>query len=68
MSQTELDQLQESNENGKKWFDSYQEIDLFLFEELEKRSLEFPIIDGNNNPSVNTIEAIKLLINQKPEL
>jgi len=46
------------NEYG--WFNNYQDIDDFLIKELEKLVLEFPIIENNGNPSLNTIETIKL--------
>ena len=62
MKEIELIELKESNENGKQWFNAYQEIDRFLFDELEKSNLDFPIIEGNDDPSKNTIEAIKMLI------
>ena len=62
MTTKEIKQLLESDKNGQGWFNSYQEIDLFLFNELDKKGKEFPIID-NNKPEINTIEAIRLLLN-----
>ncbi len=53
--------LEESNRNGMEWFNSYGEVDQFLFDELEKINKDFPIID-EDKPELNTIEAIKLLI------
>ncbi|WP_178985160.1 hypothetical protein [Winogradskyella helgolandensis] len=62
MKEIDLIELKESNENGKNWFNAYQEIDSFLFSELERNNLDFPIIKGSDDPSKNTIEAIKMLI------
>ena len=30
-------ELEESNKNGMDWFNSYQDIDSFLFDELDKK-------------------------------
>ena len=49
-------------ENGQDWFNAYQEIDNFLFNELEKIGKEFPIV-SQEKPELNTIEAIKALLN-----
>jgi hypothetical protein len=62
MKEIDLIELKESNKNGKNWFNAYQEIDSFLFLELERNNLDFPLIKGNDDPSKNTIEAIKMLI------
>ena len=62
MTNEEIDQLKESDKNGQNWFNAYQEIDSFLFDELEKIGKEFPIID-QDKPELNTIEAIKVLLN-----
>lgn len=62
MTNEEIEQLKESERNGQNWFNSYQEIDTFLFEELEKIGKEFPIIN-QVKPELNTIEAIKVLLN-----
>ena len=58
----EIEQIKESDKNGQGWFNAYQEIDSFLFEELEKAGKEFPIIN-QDRPELNTIEAIKTLLN-----
>ena len=55
-------ELKESNDNGMDWFDAYGEVDQFIFDELDKIGKEFPIVD-KDNPELNTIEAIKILIN-----
>ncbi|MFW6246834.1 MAG: hypothetical protein ACOC22_01515 [bacterium] len=62
MTTEEIEQLKESDSNGQNWFNAYQEIDRFLFEELEKVGKEFPIVD-QDRPELNTIEAIKVLLN-----
>lgn len=62
MTNEEIEQLQESDRNGQNWFNAYQEIDSFLFDELEKIGKEFPIIN-QDKPELNTIEAIKVLLN-----
>ena len=62
MSNREIEQLKESDKNGQDWFNAYQEIDSFLFEELEKVGKDFPII-SQDKPELNTIEAIKVLLN-----
>ena len=62
MTNEEIEQLKESDKNGQNWFNAYQEIDSFLFDELEKIGKEFPIID-QDKPELNTIEAIKVLLN-----
>lgn len=62
LSTVELLELQESNKNGMDWFNSYQDIDNFLFDELNKKGLEF-IIDYER-PEQNTIASIKLLLGQ----
>ena len=36
-----LYELEKSNRNGMKWFNSYQDIDNFLFDELDKKGFEF---------------------------
>ena len=43
-----------------KWFNSYQDIDNFLFDELDKKGLEF--ITDFEKPELNTIASIKLLM------
>ena len=55
-----LSELEESNINGMNWFNAYQDIDNFLFDELDKKGLEF-IIDFEK-PELNTIASIKLLM------
>ena len=64
MTSKKIKQLIESNRNGADWFDSYQEIDSFLFTELGNIGEEFPIIN-KDKPEINTIEAIKILIKNK---
>lgn len=56
----ELQELEESNRNGMDWFDSYQDVDNFLFNELDKRGLEF--VTNFEKPHLNTIASIKLLM------
>jgi hypothetical protein len=53
--QEESKELIISDNNGKGWFNSYQEVDLFLFQEID----DFPIIN-EKTPEANTIEAIKI--------
>lgn len=60
MNQQEIEQLQESDQNGQHWFNAYGEIDQFLFTELENIGIGFPIV--SDRPELNTIEAIKLLM------
>ena len=55
-----LSELEKSNRNGMKWFNSYQDIDNFLFDELDKKGLEF--ITNFEKPELNTIASIKLLM------
>ncbi len=55
-----LSELEESNRNGMDWFNSYQDIDNFLFDELYKKGLEF--ITEFEKPELNTIASIKLLM------
>lgn len=55
-----LSELEESNKNGMDWFNSYQDIDNFLFNELDKKGLEF--ITDFEKPELNTIASIKLLM------
>ena len=62
MTTKEIEQLKESDRNGQNWFNAYQEIDTFLFNQLEKVGKEFPILD-QDRPELNTIEAIKVLLN-----
>ena len=62
MTTKEIKELIESEKNGQDWFNAYGEIDDFLFNELDKVGKEFPIID-EDKPELNTIEAIKLLLN-----
>lgn len=62
MTNEEIEQLKESDRNGQNWFNAYQEIDSFLFNELDKIGKEFPIIN-QDKPELNTIEAIKVLLN-----
>ena len=62
MTKQEEKQLIESDKNGKGWFNSYQDVDAFLFSELDKLDLEFTILKDNDKPHLNTIEAIKRLI------
>jgi hypothetical protein len=61
MNKDEIEELVKSDNNGKDWFDSYQEVDNFLFNELEKLNIDFPLLEYNMKPELNTIEAIKLL-------
>ena len=51
-------ELEESNKNGMEWFNSYQDIDNFLFDELDKKGLEF--ITEFEKPELNTIASIKM--------
>ena len=60
----QIKELIESDKNGQIWSYAYGEIDDFLFNELGKAGKEFPIID-EDKPELNTIEAIKLLIDTK---
>ena len=62
MTTKEIEQLKESDRNGQNWFNAYQEIDTFLFNQLEKVGKEFPTLD-QDRPELNTIEAIKVLLN-----
>ena len=55
-----LSELEESNRNGMDWFNSYQDIDNFLFDELDKKGLKF--ITEFEKPELNTIASIKLLM------
>ena len=55
-----LSELEESNRNGMEWFNSYQDIDNFLFDELDKKGLEF--VTEFEKPELNTIASIKLLM------
>ena len=55
-----LSELEKSNRNGMKWFNSYQDIDNFLFDELDKKGLEF--VTEFEKPELNTIASIKLLM------
>ena len=55
-----LSELEESNRNGMEWFNSYQDIDNFLFDELGKKGLEF--VTEFEKPELNTIASIKLLM------
>ena len=48
------------------WFNAYQEVDDFLFEQLDKKGKEFPIIN-ENKPQLNTIEAIKILLKEQSD-
>lgn len=60
LTAVELQELEESNKNGMDWFNSYQDIDNFIFNELDKKGLEF--ITEFEKPELNTIASIKLLI------
>lgn len=60
LAAVELQELEESNKNGMDWFNSYQDIDNFLFDELDKKGLEF--ITDFEKPHLNTIASIKLLM------
>lgn len=60
LTAVDLSKLEESNKNGMDWFNSYQDIDNFLFEELDKKGLEF--ITKFEKPELNTIASIKLLM------
>lgn len=62
MNEQEIKELKESNDNGMDWFDAYGEVDQFIFDELDKIGKEFPIVD-KDKLEINTIEAIKILIN-----
>lgn len=55
-----LSELEESSRNGMDWFNSYQDVDNFLFDELDKKGLEF--ITEFEKPELNTIASIKLLM------
>ena len=55
-----LSEIEDSNRNGMDWFNSYQDIDNFLFDELDKKGLEF--ITEFEKPELNTIASIKLLM------
>lgn len=55
-----LSELEESNRNGMEWFNSYQDIDNFLFDELDKKGLEF--VTEFEKPELNTTASIKLLM------
>lgn len=52
--------LDKAQKNGKGWFNAYQDIDNFLFDELEKKGLEF--VTDFKKPQQNTIASIKRLI------
>ena len=68
----ELCELIESEKNGRYYFDSYQDIDLFLMDELYNIGVDFPLNNNINfgmtrdeefkGSTENTINAIKLLI------
>lgn len=60
LTAVELQELEESNKNGMDWFNSYQDIDNFLFDELDKKGLEF--VTDFEKPHLNTIASIKLLM------
>ena len=60
LTAVELQELEESNKNGMDWFNSYQDVDNFLFDELDKKGLEF--ITNFEKPHLNTIASIKLLM------
>lgn len=60
LTAVELQELEESNRNGMDWFDSYQDVDNFLFNELDKKGLEF--VTNFEKPHLNTIASIKLLM------
>jgi hypothetical protein len=60
LTAVDLAELEESNRNGMNWFNSYQDIDNFLFEELDKKGLEF--ITKFEKPELNTIASIKILL------
>ena len=60
LTAVELQELEESNRNGMDWFNSYQAIDDFLFNELDKKGLEF--VTNFEKPHLNTIASIKLLM------
>ena len=55
-----LSEIEDSNRNGMDWFNSYQDIDNFLFDELDKKGLKF--ITEFEKPELNTIASIKLLM------
>lgn len=59
-----IKRLKENAKNGFDWFISYQNVDSFIFKELNELGLEFPVV-SEDKPELNTIEAIKLLIKQK---
>lgn len=48
--------------NNNDWYNSYGEVDDFLFDELNEKGFKFPILEDNDKPELNTIEAIKLLL------
>ena len=60
LTAVDLLELEESNKNGMDWFNSYQDIDNFLFEELDKKGLDF--VTEFEKPHLNTIASIKLLM------
>ena len=60
LTEVHLAELEGSNKNGMDWFNSYQDIDNFLFDELDKKGLEF--ITEFEKPELNTIASIQLLM------
>ena len=60
MTKQEEKELRISDQNGKDWFNSYQEIDSFLLSELDKYDLDLLVDDVNQKPEIWTIKAIKM--------
>lgn len=60
ITEIEMLELQQSDKNGSDWFNSYQDVDDFLFKELDKNGLEF--VTEFDDVATNTIESIKRLI------
>ena len=55
-----------SEANGRKWFNAYQEVDEFLFDELKKIGKDYPII-SETCQELNTIEAIRQLVDHSKQ-
>ena len=64
MKKKKLKILIKNEKRLRKWFDAYQDVDVFLFFELGRKGLDFPI-KSQKHPQKNTIAAIKLLIKNK---
>jgi hypothetical protein len=61
MTKQEEKELRLSDQNGKDWFDSFQEVESFLLSELEKYGIDLLVDDVNQKPEIWTIKAIKML-------